>query len=83
MAVVMEMAPVGASLRDVAVKARTSESWARVALRLLREAPDIAQDVSDGAVGLTYGYRVMFQRKFAAGPGRQIEGGVGERRSVG
>jgi hypothetical protein len=71
MAVVMEMAPAGASLRDIAVRARTSESWAHLALRLLREAPDIAQDVSDGAVGLTHGYRAMFQRKFAAGPGRR------------
>jgi hypothetical protein len=83
MAVAMEMAPAGASARDIAVKARTSESWARVALRLLKEAPDIAQDVSDGAVGLTCGYRAMFQRKFGTGPGRQTEGGVGERRSVG
>jgi hypothetical protein len=59
------MAPGGASLLDIAVRARTSESWARVALQLLREAPDIAQAVSDGTIGLTNGYRVMFQRKFA------------------
>jgi hypothetical protein len=59
------MAPAGASRRDIAARARTSESWAHLALRLLREAPDIAQDVSDGAVGLTRGYQAMFQRKFA------------------
>src|ERR1041384_8826191 len=45
MAVAMEMASTGASLQDIAVQARTSETWARVALRLLREAPDIAQEV--------------------------------------
>lgn len=83
MAVAMEMAPAGASLRDIAARARTSESWAHLALRLLREAPDIAQDVSDGAVGLICGYRAMFQRKVRWWPGRQTEGGVGERRSVG
>jgi hypothetical protein len=65
MAVVMELAPAGASIRDIAVQARTSESWASVALRLLRETPDLAQAVSDGTIGLTDGYRVMHQRIFA------------------
>jgi hypothetical protein len=36
-----------------------------VALRLLRETPDLAQAVSDGTIGLTDGYRVMHQRIFA------------------
>jgi hypothetical protein len=65
MAAVMEQASTRASLRDIAVRARTSESWARVALRLLRETPDLARAVSDGTIGLTDGYRLMHQRLFA------------------
>lgn len=65
MAVAMEMSPAGASLHDIAVKAHTSESWARMALRVLRETPDIAQAISDGTIGLANGYRVMHQRRFA------------------
>jgi hypothetical protein len=65
MAVAMEMASAGASPRDIAARARTSESWARMALRVLRETPDIAQAISDGTIGLANGYRVMHQRRFA------------------
>ena len=68
MAAVMEMAASGNGPRDIAARAHTSEQWAALALRVLAEAPDLADAVSGGTMGLMCAYRMLCERRLAALP---------------
>jgi hypothetical protein len=73
MAVARELAASGAGPSDIATRAHTSEQWAALALRVLREAPDLARAVSDGTMGLMPAYRALYKRKLAAPPPGQAQ----------
>ena len=67
MAVVKEMADSGATQREIAVKAATGQGFVSQALAVLRGAPDLADAVSAGEIGLKRAYRTL--------KARQTEGG--------
>ena len=63
MAVVREMADSGATQREIAVKAATVQGCVSQALAVLRGAPDLADAVSAGEIGLKRAYRALKARR--------------------
>ena len=66
MMVTRELAASGAEPAAIAAKAHTSQQWAALALRVLAEAPDLAEAVSDGRMGLMDAHRMLCGRRLAA-----------------
>jgi excisionase family DNA binding protein len=62
MAVVREMAGSGASTREITAKAATKHRCVLQALAVLRDAPDLADEVSAGTMDLVRAFRALAAR---------------------
>jgi hypothetical protein len=66
MASVREMSARGATPQEIAHQVRTSHGHVIQAIRVLRDAPDLAAKVERGQISLIYAYRALTARRMCA-----------------
>lgn len=62
MAIVRELSDGNVTRQEIARRASTSHGHVSQASRLLRDAPDLADQVERGELGLTNAYRMLYAR---------------------
>jgi hypothetical protein len=63
MPIVRDLLERGATQREIAYQAGTSQGHVSQAIRLLHDGPDLAEQVECGQTGLTTAYRLLCERK--------------------
>jgi hypothetical protein len=63
MAIVRDLLERGATRQEIARQASTSQGHVSQAIRLLHDAPDLADRVERGETSITTGYRALMERR--------------------